>query len=188
MSLTKAFLAAMAIACAAAQTTPPKMYIAVLSQYAGSGVSGHVHVARTPDGKIYLKSAVTGLGAVDCSSTSGGASSAGAACGQHIHDGYACTNVTTQGGHLMNTAGTDPWSGTGLSINSSATGYTVWDAPMVSVGTDYADLNGKPFVVHGHSGARVACGILQAKVDPMFVAQLPRSLAHPCPTSRAQCG
>jgi len=90
-------------------------------------------------------------GGSDCTATNG--------CGAHIHMGTACTDVSTQGGHLYNSSATtpDPWLTIGYH-HTSATGY----ATFSGLAFGPYDPAGKPFVVHNNAGDRVACGMLSA--------------------------
>ena len=90
------------------------------------------------------------IGGMDCNFTNG--------CGVHIHNGTACDDKATQGGHLYNTP-EDPWL------------YTMYHATdelgdaqfagCVETGVEES-LTGYPFIVHSNNGTRVSCGILES--------------------------
>ena len=80
-------------------------------------------------------------------------------CGAHVHAGSACTDATTQGGHMLNSEGADAWTGKMQFVDTVGTKSTY----TIDVATGgNANVIGKPFVVHDASSARVMCGMLGA--------------------------
>ena len=80
-------------------------------------------------------------------------------CGAHVHAGSACTDATTQGGHMLNSEGADAWTGKMQFVDTVGTKSTY----TIDVATGgNANVIGKPFVVHDATSARVMCGMLGA--------------------------
>jgi len=77
------------------------------------------------------------------------------ACGIHIHEGPDCTDA---GGHYYNPElSEDPWKHvTYGTVSGRSEGKDV----VVVTGENMYDVNGRPFVVHDHLGARVGCGFI----------------------------
>ena len=89
-----------------------------------------------------------------------GAGDAANSCGVHIHAEPTCT--ADAGGHYFTGAVTeDPWK----TIGYTATGEGAREASgevTVTTGALSAELEGRAFVIHDFTGARIACGILKS--------------------------
>merc|ERR1719181_221237 len=88
------------------------------------------------------------------------------ACGVHIHSGTSCEEASLVGGHHHN-MGSDPW--TNIVFVPNGLGEST-GGHAVETGYTRRDILGRAIVVHDHTGARVACGILE--VHPTVTASL----------------
>jgi hypothetical protein len=81
-------------------------------------------------------------------------------CGAHIHGGSSCDDKASQGNHFYNNATLteDPWKNAGYLVTDSS-GNTHYTSCLKTGETVF---EGKPFILHGEQGGRVACGILQS--------------------------
>jgi hypothetical protein len=139
-----------------------KYYKADIVPIGNATVRGTVYVKADPfhSGSIvyggHLEGLQSGLMADNCTATNG--------CGVHIHSGYSCNSTATQLGHFFNnqTVLTDPWMNQRYSSNRDGVANFV---SKVELGT--TDVNGRAFIVHSSSGARVACGLLQEQKVPI---------------------
>merc|ERR1719215_2370255 len=79
------------------------------------------------------------------------------ACGLHFHKGQSCEGAEDVGGHYYHEElKEDPWAPVVyVSYEGGSVGST-----SVATGKSIVDLAGHAFVVHDHTGGRVACGIL----------------------------
>lgn len=94
-------------------------------------------------------------------------------CGAHIHEGTECTSTETQMGHYYSTS-VDPWETVGyLSTDANGAGQFV---ECVDTGTAARHYDGKAFVIHDSTGARVSCGILSIMLTTTPTTQ-PTSMA-----------
>ena len=82
-------------------------------------------------------------------------------CGAHVHSGSSCATTATQGGHLVNANGEDPWTGK-MQFQSTnlATGRSLY---TIEVAAGNVAILGKPFIVLNNAGARAMCGMLGRK-------------------------
>jgi len=124
-----------------------------------------------PDVESYL----VGNGGQQCNVTNG--------CGAHIHNGWGCATLDSQGGHYYertdinhccspNTISDDPWQlesyyttdtrGTAALIGCAITGNSLTVPQTV---TDYRN---KPFIVHNTDGGRELCGVLQVEGETLI--------------------
>eukprot|EP00977_Amphora_coffeiformis_P012987 scaffold3330_cov164-Amphora_coffeaeformis.AAC.19 len=86
------------------------------------------------------------------------------ACGVSIHEGYNCTDASTQGENFFTAPVTaDPWLD---DIYSSDGGGMGTFSGIVTTGS--ADILGRVFIVHDSTGAAVACGALQEELTSSF--------------------
>jgi len=146
-----------------------EVYVANLSQLSGSGVTGEVVVFVTSTGLIGIGSG-KGLEPNLVASPKGANCTAANACGTHIHSGTACTDVSTQGTHDYDNAGSDPWRVIKFPSTDSS-GSTVFTFELKTSATI---IDGKPMMLHDNSGGRVACGIL-SRVETRSVELMPLS-------------
>jgi len=80
-------------------------------------------------------------------------------CGLHFHKGTSCDTAESVGGHYYN-GKQDPWSPVVyVSYEGGSVGSTT-----VAIGQSIDELAGHAFVVHDHTGGRVACGLLKHAV------------------------
>lgn len=132
-----------------------------MAQY--PGYAGPLTVTGTVGGFLkgedaYIWYNVAGLEA-DCATTPQGVANA---CGIHIHEGKTCHDAAAVGGHYYDHAITsDPWSP--VTYTASADG-TSKGKTSANVGAGQ-DINGRAIVVHDKTGARVACGLIQGKLQ-----------------------
>jgi len=98
----------------------------------------------------HLETGIDASNGVDCTAANG--------CGMHIHEGEACTNTTTQGGHYFE-GDEDPWATVGYTSTDS-NGYSGMIDLKVDMGV--LDIEGKPFIIHANDGSRIACGIIKS--------------------------
>jgi len=87
------------------------------------------------------------MGGSDCVAVNG--------CGVHVHAGFSCDNMTSQGGHHF-VGDLDPWEFIRYP-STSATGNTTFVFSIVGE----TDVLGRAFIVHRNDGGRVTCGLLQ---------------------------
>jgi hypothetical protein len=86
-------------------------------------------------------------------------------CGAHIHNGTACANTESQGGHYYDSdeLAVDPWQVQSYySTDSDGVGAFVG---CVLTGTGAMEYENRPFIVHGTDGSRLSCGMLSSTVD-----------------------
>mmetsp|Transcript_114805 Transcript_114805/g.214904 ORF Transcript_114805/g.214904 Transcript_114805/m.214904 type:complete len:281 (-) Transcript_114805:127-969(-) len=85
------------------------------------------------------------------------------ACGIHIHEGMLCSNEKLVGGHFYLKAAApagDPWAH--FTYTATGTGRSE-GASSVFIGLSLADVMARSVVVHDHTGARIACGLIFEK-------------------------
>ena len=129
-----------------AQTSVFTSYLAPLSE---SGVSANVTIYTEGLDSIYVVLVTKNL-ATSCDLNS---------CGAHVHANTGCT-PTTWGGHHLNVDGaTDAWTGKMQYQRTEITGEHVYTISITNGNTAIA---GKPFILHGASGGKEACGMLDA--------------------------
>jgi len=84
-------------------------------------------------------------------------------CGLHIHEGTSCLKSADVGGHFysedhfLGHNGSDPWEDV---VYYSDRRHSVGTTSLV-IGKEMRDILGRAFVVHDHSGIRVACGVIK---------------------------
>eukprot|EP00618_Florenciella_parvula_P035043 CAMPEP_0119529680 /NCGR_PEP_ID=MMETSP1344-20130328/43646_1 /TAXON_ID=236787 /ORGANISM="Florenciella parvula, Strain CCMP2471" /LENGTH=165 /DNA_ID=CAMNT_0007569375 /DNA_START=148 /DNA_END=645 /DNA_ORIENTATION=- len=146
----------------AALTGASASYVATLSHIAEDTLApkatGYVYFDGVDSNGIvtgfsqanHLEANVDSTNGVDCTAANG--------CGMHIHEGDACTNTTTQGGHYFE-GDEDPWATVGYT-STDVNGYS----GMIDLKVDMGSLpiEGKPFIVHANDGSRIACGIIES--------------------------
>jgi hypothetical protein len=128
------------------------------------GYSGALSVTGTVGGYLYGDDAyiwynLAGLEA-DCASAPEGVANA---CGVHIHEGMTCDDADSVGGHYYDgdSISADPWSP--VTYQASADG-TSKGKTSASIG-DGQNINGRAIVVHDKTGARVACALIEGKLE-----------------------
>jgi len=110
-------------------------------------------------------------GDADCISS--GPSSAGNSCGIHIHAGDSCIDGSLVGGHYYATT-SDPWANAAYSTTSGSL--------TVEYGSDWDATEGRAFVLHDRTGARVTCvliGKTEVVVTISPMGTYPQSLLTP---------
>jgi len=120
-------------------------------------ITGHASAVAGPNGLVGLVWYLDTAGWSDaCATTPEGVANA---CGIHIHAGTTCDDADAVGGHYYDADSitSDPWSSV---TYTTAFGKTAGFA-KVSIG-DGQDISGRALVVHDHTGARIACGLLSA--------------------------
>jgi Cu/Zn superoxide dismutase len=108
---------------------------------------------------------IAGLEA-DCATAPEGVSNA---CGIHIHEGMTCDDADSVGGHYYDgdSISEDPWAP--VTYQASADG-TSKGKTQASIGAGQ-DINGRAIVVHDKTGARVACALIEGKMEELVVGQ-----------------
>merc|ERR1719343_608867 len=159
---------------------PPRsnLYVEGFSKYPGySGnftVNGHVEIGdisplihgfndNTTEGHI-LTWGLTGLDTA-CVANAGDGVKNG--CGIHIHTGTSCASADDVGGHYYNNASLseDPWLPV-VYVAASDGSSDGSEGVEVITGLSITDIKGRVMVVHQlESGARIACGVIEEKVD-----------------------
>lgn len=150
----------------------PELAVAKLDIYPGYlgefGVRGSVRITALPAlsngihvGHLKLQWLLAGVDTL-CNETlkSRGYDGVKNACGLHIHEGTACSNHTLVGGHFFHPAHsneTDPWADFTYTANS--TGVSEGEG-SIGLGLGLADIMSRAFVIHDHTGGRIACGLL----------------------------
>lgn len=164
------------------------------------GYKGKVHIGGDVNisvihGAVAMSWALTGADA-KCSSKHAKRNTKANACGLHIHKGTSCSKHSEVGGHLFykgphppkphgkeekphllegSLEARDPWENVVyITYGDHSTGST-----SVLIGKSLDDIIGHAFVVHDHSGGRVACGLIQlparsraTATGPLFLALL----------------
>eukprot|EP00941_MAST-03F_sp_MAST-3F-sp1_P006391 g6391.t1 len=111
---------------------------------------GDVQVFGKGSTSVYLVNSLTGL----TKDSSGGV---------HIHSGKSCAAASDVGGHYYkNSAGNDPWTAVQYVANGNGDVGTIHH---VNSGIAAASLRGHAIVVHNGNGDRIACGLIEHKVD-----------------------
>merc|ERR1712048_259894 len=85
------------------------------------------------------------------------------ASGIHIHEGMTCDDADSVGGHYYDgdSIAADPWSP--ITYQASADGTTKGKT-KASIGAGQ-DITGRAIVVHDKTGARVACALIEGKLE-----------------------
>lgn len=123
--------------------------------YTGSlTVQGPVAVAGIFD-YLTLSWYLRGIETDECATVPVGVSNA---CGVHIHEGTSCDDASLVGGHFYDKdqIESDPWS----PVAATAKGNYSYGAVAIKTGKTTQDVQGRAMVVHDHTGARVACGLI----------------------------
>lgn len=80
------------------------------------------------------------------------------ACGIHVHEGVLCSVANLVGGHYYTREHEhDPWAN--FTYVASDSGKSEGGS-SISIGLTLADVIAHSLVVHDHTGARVACGLI----------------------------
>jgi len=95
---------------------------------------------------------------VDLGCDSGPVEGVGNSCGVHIHSGTSCIAHALAGGHYYDSESlsADPWATVGYTASGTESSGSV----MVDYGYDYSETEGKAFVIHDSTGARVTCALI----------------------------
>jgi hypothetical protein len=113
-------------------------------------------------------------GGMDCNFTNG--------CGVHVHNGTACTDKTTQGGHFYGAdVEIDPWLHT-MYYSTDQNGEAYYTGCVDTNISDASSFTDRPFIVHSNNGSRVSCGLLQASTVVSPTAPTPAKPTVPTPT------
>jgi len=149
------------VACA---LLPSKLAVRDTNLAPYPGYSGELSVTGTVGGYLYNNDAyvwynIAGLEA-DCATAPEGVANA---CGIHVHEGKTCDDADSVGGHYYNAdeSSDDPWSP--VTYQASADG-TSKGKTKASIGSGQ-DINGRAIVVHDKTGARVACALIEGKLE-----------------------
>lgn len=118
-------------------------------------VSGFVWIGEVD---VDVQVVFASLIGVDPSCT-GPQTGAGNVCGMHIHSGTTCSEAT--GGHYFASGMDDPWVPVTYTDPSGAANNVEVSDTVLITGFSLAGLQGKVFVVHDSTGARVACSVLK---------------------------
>jgi len=145
------------VGCGIIQALPAAT--ADMSSYPGySGdlhFTGSVSVDQSGD-NLLLSWHLCGLEAQLCATPPEGV---GNACGIHIHSGSTCDDASGVGGHYYHgDLAADPWSP--VVYTPDAFGDSTTFGISIAIGQSLSDVLGRAIVVHDHTGARVACGII----------------------------
>ena len=158
----------------------------VTSELAKSGATSQVSVHPLGEGVVCYFGVATSLErnlvsyiypdpyevGMDCNFTNG--------CGVHIHNGTACTNTTTQGGHFYETD-VDPWLYT-MYYSTDEEGEAYYTGCVETGIVDDSSFTDRPFIVHSNNGSRVSCGLLQTLSGVSPTAPTPTQPTAPTPT------
>merc|ERR1719263_1331264 len=128
------------------------------------GYSGELSVTGAVGGYLYGNDAyvwynLAGL-ETDCATVPEGVANA---CGIHIHEGMTCDDADSVGGHYYDgdAISADPWAP--VTYQASADG-TSKGKTQANVGAGQ-NINGRAIVVHDKTGARVACALIEGKLE-----------------------
>merc|ERR1712226_1293608 len=128
------------------------------------GYSGELSVTGTVGGYLYNNDAyiwynIAGVEA-ECATTPEGVANA---CGIHIHEGKTCEDADAVGGHYYDhdSITSDPWSP--VTYTATADGKSKGKT-SAGVGAGQ-NINGRAIVVHDKTGGRVACALIQGKLE-----------------------
>jgi len=149
-------------------TLPSKLSVRDTDLVPYPGYSGDLSVTGTvgaylSGGDAYIWYDIAGL-ETDCAMAPEGVANA---CGIHIHAGKSCDDATTVGGHYYDadSIASDPWSP--VTYQASADG-TSKGKTKAGIG-EGRDILGRAIVVHDKTGARVACALIEGKLESSVV-------------------
>merc|ERR1719174_1784253 len=122
-------------------------------------VAGGVNAYLAESGDAYLNYNLKGLD-LACKTPPEGVANA---CGIHIHEGKTCDDADSVGGHYYDgdSISEDPWSP--VTYQASADG-TSKGKTSAGIGAGQ-DIDGRAIVVHDKTGARVACALIEGKLE-----------------------
>ncbi len=83
--------------------------------------------------------------------------------GMHVHEGTSCAFADNVGQHFFKDGGQDPWKDVQWSLFDDSNTVQVADLSGSSI-PEFADMDGRAFVVHASDGRRVGCGLLRSFV------------------------
>jgi len=97
-----------------------------------------------------------------------GPSEAGNSCGIHIHAGDSCIDGSLVGGHYYDDTAltSDPWANAAYTTTTDSTGLTV------EYGYDWDATEGRAFVLHDRTGARVTCVLIGKTEDVVTITSM----------------
>lgn len=116
-------------------------------------VSGKVFIGGWSDSVVAMTGSLSGVD----DKCDGSQTGEGNECGIHIHAGTKCSDA---GGHFYDTEvlSEDPW--TPITYHATAKAAQV-DNKLVTMNKKLGESDGRAFVVHDSTGARVACALLR---------------------------
>lgn len=129
--------------------------------YDGSlAVAGFVVMAPPEDGNVTFVWGLSGLEETACDTRPEGVANA---CGIHIHVGKTCEDAAEVGGHYYNGAmyDSDPWQASVYKHgNHNIDPWHGQHMEQMTVAMGETDIEGRVFVVHDSTGARIGCGLI----------------------------
>ena len=136
------------------KTNPTSGRVEVMANIEESVADGVCYMGYAMGLEPDVENILAGTGGYQCDVTNG--------CGAHIHSGTGCTNADVQGGHYYDKAElpVDPWA-----LESYLRTDSSGDAALIGctiTGSDAADYDSRPFIVHKPDGSRLLCGLLEA--------------------------
>uniref|UniRef100_A0A7S4EK82 FAS1 domain-containing protein n=1 Tax=Pseudo-nitzschia australis TaxID=44445 RepID=A0A7S4EK82_9STRA len=139
------------------KTNPTSGRVEVMANVEESVADGVCYMGYTMGLEPDVESFLAGTGGYQCDVPNG--------CGAHIHSGTGCKNAQVQGGHYYDKAElpVDPWA-----LESYLRTDSFGDAALIGctlTGSDAADYDARPFIVHKPDGSRLLCGLLEADGD-----------------------
>lgn len=147
--------------------------------YAGGlTVSGAVQIGEVAANHQVVFAELDGVDP-ECVGTQNGANNT---CGIHIHAGTDCS--ADAGGHYWtdNFTSEDPWQP--VTYTGASNSATKVEDVVVGTGTTLADLNGRVFIVHDSTGARVACAKLEMVATAVKSMKVEEFVKYPLTSGR----
>ena len=134
-------------------------YVEVMASIEGSVADGVCYMGYAEGLDPDVESFLLETGSNQCSATNG--------CGAHIHSGTSCESLELQGGHYYDNdeLSVDPWRYESY-LKTDSSGLAALIGCAIT-GSDAADYDSRPFIVHKPDGSRLLCGLLATKnIDP----------------------
>lgn len=150
------------VACGVIHAPGEEVAVVSLQRYPGYGgdaaVTGTVNVIGWEQtGQLSLSWYLRGLEPQLCHPAPADVANA---CGIHVHEGHSCDDAFAVGGHFYDRAAlaADPWRA--VVYQPNARGESVDFVNRIGVGRDASGILERTVVVHDHTGARAACGVI----------------------------
>ena len=148
----------------------PKQAVVTLGAYPGYkgslAITGQVNLT-TDKGVVGLSWSLAGTEKECGGKTSRIGSGVANACGLHIHTGMTCSTHNDVGGHFFHSGSHgDPWARSVYVSGSLGNPWASIGSTSFQIGAGMEEIVGHAFVVHDHTGGRVACGLIQFPKAP----------------------